>query len=94
MADENFGFSDLPLVRRDRLILQNSLATINVIAFPNLLSGVRSRTRDQVVALHELGESRTISKTSSLDLQVIQQTEVLDLMQYTLFVVVVGLKKK
>ncbi len=92
MANENFSFTDLPLIGRDGLILQNGLATIDIVALPNLLSGIRSGTGDQVVAFHELGESRTIGETSSLDLQVIQQTEVLDLMQHTLFVVVVGLK--
>jgi hypothetical protein len=94
MTDENFGFTDLPLFRRDWLILQNGLATIDIVALPNLLSGVRGRARDQVVALHKLGESGTISETSSLDLQVIQQTEILDLMQYTLLVIVVGLRTR
>lgn len=94
MADENFSFTDLPLVGGDGLILQNGSATINITTLPNLLRGVRSGTGDQVVALHELGESRTIGETSSLDLQVIQQTEVLDLMQYTLLVIVVGLRTR
>jgi hypothetical protein len=94
MTDENFGFTDLPLFRRDWLILQNGLATIDIVSLPNLLSSVRGRARDQVVALHKLGESGTVGETSSLDLQVIQQTEILDLMQYTLLVIVVGLRNK
>jgi len=90
VTNEDLCFTDLILIGTHEVISKNGLATGDIITLPNPLGSIRALLRNQIVSVHELLEDATESKTGTTDFQVVQQTEVDDLMQHSLTVIVIS----
>jgi hypothetical protein len=87
ILDERLSRAHLPLILGDACILEDLLAPRLRVPLPRVLSRVRGVRREKVEPLDHLLERVAVGETSAADADVLLETEVLDLVEDRLGVV-------
>jgi len=90
ILNEGFRHSHLPFLFGNASIFEDSFASGPVISLPNVIPSIRCSRRQKVESLNHLGELGSVGETGASDPDILLQTEILDLMQNGLVVVLAG----